>query len=455
MFKKRGKTAANVATLVLLIGLFIIFYVLLIPEESRKELLGEDFTKGNVPLPGYGVTPSGKVLLTSSPGKVYALEKGQQVIPLTAARLYVRAEDDKIDLADKVSLSKGLFSEDIKTLYFKLDNPQSIDNLNLFFFIQEPLNLYIEFNGNRIFEGNLESADLPVKLPVKFARKDNTLKIGLTGTYILTKTVQLSSLAVKKSFVVENRFTSRNFVLSASDRAGLRAAHLEYFINCMSINPLNQGEASVSLNGRVLFSDNVVCDTGPRVLTLDLNDIKSGTNALSFEISKGDYSFESMAVVLDISEKFYPQYSFDISDDDYDSVSGKCDSSDYDSCSYACGKDCTAGCRAYSNYKRCYDQCFDSCESECFGSYCTGAKKLILQLEFPNSKDRKIASITVNRDVINLDTTKDVFFRDISSSVNRGANYIKIIPKNDFEVKTLIVSIEPSLDGKSSSPSRY
>ena len=66
-----------------------------------------------------------------------------------------------------------------------------------------------------------------------------------------------------------------------------------------------------------------------------------------------------------------------------------------------------------------------------------------MQLEFPNARDRKIASITINRDLLNMDTTSDVFFRDISISANRGANYIKIVPKNDFEISTLVVSIEP------------
>lgn len=444
MLKKRGNDAAtNVATLIFLIALFIIFYVLLIPEESRNELLGENFTKGNVPLPGHGVTEAGKVLLTTSPGKVYALEKGQQFIPLTSARLYVKEEDESVDIASKVLVSKGLFSDDSKTLYFKLDNPSSISALNLFFFVSEPTNLYVEFNGNRVFDGKIESADLPIKLPVKLARQDNTLKIGLTGTYFLTKTVELNSLSVKKSFTTENRVAKRNFVLSASERQGLKAAHLNYFINCMFIDPKSNGEVMISLNGRTIFSDFVVCDAGPQVLTLGLDDIKSGNNVITFEISKGDYSFESMELVLDLSETLYPEYNFDMSTDDYDSVKGNCNRVDYDSCSYDCGSSCRDNCGGYTNSQACYNDCFDACETQCFNSYCGGAKKLIMELDFPNRRDRKIASITVNRDVINMDTTSDVFFVDISPSANRGANYIKIVPKNDFEISTLTVSLEP------------
>jgi small nuclear ribonucleoprotein (snRNP)-like protein len=444
MIKKRGSSkATNIATLVFLIGLFIIFYVLLIPEESRRELLGEDFTKGNVPAPGYGVTPSGKVLLTSSPGKVYSLEKGLQVIPMAAARLYVRSEDDTIDIADKVLVSKGLFSEDAKTLYFKIDNPSSVSNLNLFFFVPEPSKIYVELNGNRVFDGQIQSADLPINLPLRVVRKDNTLKIGLSGTYVLTKSVELTSVSIKEAFTVENRVANRNFVLSTSERSGLKGAHLNYFVSCRTISPSNQGELTISLNGNMLFSDYVVCDAGPQVATLDTNDIKSGTNVLSFEISKGDYSIENMEVVLDVSDKYYPQYSFDLSDDDYNSAAGRCDSSDYDGCSYNCGRDCRDSCGSYTNYDNCYASCFDDCENDCFNAYCSGARKLILQLEFPNNKDRKIASITVNKEVINIDTSSDVFFSDISSAANRGANYIKIVAKNDFEIKTLTVSLEP------------
>ncbi|MFH1332296.1 MAG: hypothetical protein ABIH63_03350 [archaeon] len=443
MFKKRGKTATPVATLIFLIALFIIFYVLLIPEETRKELLGEEFTKGNVPPPGKGVSDSGKVLLTASPGKVYALERGLYVLPLTAARLYVKGQDQAIDLADRITISKGLFTEDPETLYFRIDDTSSVTALNLFFFVAEPVSIYVELNGNRVFEGKVESADIPINMPVKFLRKDNTLKIGLTGTYVLTKSVQLTSLSLKKAYTAENRVAKRNFVLSASERSGLKAAHLNYFINCFTIDPKNQGEVSISLNGRVLFSDFVVCDAGPQVVRLDLNDIRSGTNIITFEISKGDYSFESMELVFEITEKFYPQYSFDISDDDYEDLKGLCDSRDYDDCAYECNFDCRDTCRGYSNYNSCYNDCFDACENDCFDYYCSGGKKLIMQLEFPNARDRKIASITINRDLLNMDTTSDVFFRDISISANRGANYIKIVPKNDFEISTLVVSIEP------------
>ncbi len=443
MFKKRGKSATNIATLVFLIALFIIFYVLLVPEETRKELLGEDFTNGKVPPPGKGISGTGKVLLTVSPGKVYALEKGNYVLPLTSARLYVRSEDQTVDLADRISIAKGLFSEDPQTLYFRIDDTSSVKVLNLFFFVAEPVSLYVELNGNRIFEGKVESADIPINLPVKLLRKDNTLNIGLTGTYVLTKSVDLTSLSVKKSYTVENRAANRNFVLSSSERSGLRSAHLNYFINCMTVDPKNQGQATISLNGRVLFSDWIVCDAGPQLVTLDLNDIKVGTNYLSFEVSKGDYSFESMDLVFEITDKFYPSYSFDISDDDYEAIKGDCDSTDYDDCAYECNIDCRTTCKSYSNYNRCDTDCFDRCESDCFDYYCSGGKKLIVQLEFPNSKDRKIASITVNRDLINMDTISDVFFRDISISANRGANYIKIVPKNDFEISTLIVSLEP------------
>ena len=444
MLKKRGASkATNIATLIFLIGLFIIFYVLLVPEETRKELLGEDFTKGTVPQPGHGISSAGKVLLTASPGKVYALEKGVQSIPLTTARLYVRSEDESIDIADRVSLTKGLFSDDPQVLYFKVADPTAVKDLKLYFFVSESVSMYIELNGNRIFEGSIESSDIPITLPNRLVRKDNTLKMGLTGTYFLTKNVQLTSVSVTKSYTVENRAAKRNFVLSSSERAGLKAAHLNYFINCFTIDSNNQGEFTLSLNGRTLFSDMIACEAGPQVLTLDLNDIKSGTNYLNFEISKGDYSFESMEVVLEISEKYFPQFNFDMSTEDYDSVKGKCDSSDYDDCDYGCGRDCTSSCSGYSNYKSCYSNCYDSCESECFDLYCSGGKELILEIQFPNARDRKIASITVNRDVINIDTTSDVFFQDISPSANRGANYIKIVPKNDFEVKTLIVSIEP------------
>ncbi len=445
MLKKRaGATpATNIATLVFLIALFITFYVLLVPEETRKSLLGEDFTKGKVPVPGHGITSAGKVLLTTSPGKVYAIEKGTQSIPLTAARLYVKDQSETIDLADKISISKGVFSDKPKELYFKLSDYSSVKSLNLFFFVSKPLNIYVEINGNRIYEGKITTSDIPINIPAKLVRKDNTLKIGLSGTYVMTESIDLTSLYIKKVSTVENRVAKRNFVLSDSEKRGLKSAYLDYFINCMFIDPNNNGEVSVSLNGRVIFSDYVVCDAGLQEIKLDVADIRSGTNVLTFEISKGDYYFESMELLLDISDKYFPQYTFEMSSDDYDDIRSVCDAREYDGCAYDCNIDCRDYCRSYSNYNSCYRDCFDDCNQVCFDNYCGGGKRLIMELQFPNNRDRKIASITVNRDLISLDTTSDVFFVDISPSANRGANYIKIIPKNDFEISTLIVSLEP------------
>lgn len=453
MIKRRG-AAANIATLVFLIALFILFYVLLIPEDARKELLGDDFTKGTKP--SYGaITDQGKSLLSASPGNVYALQKGSFSLPLTNAKLYVKDEEVVINLADSLTISKGLFSDSPRTLFFKIDNPAVAKKLNLFMFINEPSNIYIDLNGNRIFEGPVESANIPVTLPLRFVRQDNTLKIGLAGSYMLTKSLRLNSLLVKETFVNENRVATRSFAVSESELPSLRSAYLDYFVNCLSVSSRNQGELTLSFNNKILFSDVIDCDAAPRTIKLDTSSIKAGTNFVSFEISKGEYNLESMSLVLDVAEKFYPQYNFEVSDDDYKDIKSDCSSNDYDSCLGDCGLTCKSGCSGYNNYNNCYNSCFSDCEDECSVSYCSTGKDVILQLEFPNSRNRKIASITVNEDVISMDTVQDVFFRDISSSINRGANHIKIIPKNDFEVKALTVSIEPSLDKTSSSSSRY
>lgn len=442
MLKKRGDEGArNVGTLVLLIGLFIIFFVLLVSEDTRKQLLGDDYATSKVPVPGHGISAQGKVLFTTSPGNVYSLEKGEYNLPLTSAHLYVKQQDETLSLSDKVLVSKGLFAESPKTLYFNLDNPSAVTSLSLFFFVAEPSKVYIDFNGNRVFEGNLESSDIPIKLPVKLARKDNTLKVGLTGTYVLTKSVQLTSVSVKKSFTLENRAATRSFALSPSDKAGLQNAYIDYFLNCMSIDSRNQGEVTISLNSRVLFSDLVVCDAGAQTIVLDPDDLKAGSNYLSLEVSRGDYVFEDMGIAFSMSDKFYPQYNFEMDDNSYSSL--KCNSFDYDGCAFGCGRDCKNSCYSYSNTRDCYDACFDECEDDCFNLYCDSSKKVVLELQFPNNRERKVASVTVNDETINMDTVQDVFFRDISSAVNRGANYIKIIPKNDFEVSKLVVSLEP------------
>ena len=58
----------------------------------------------------------------------------------------------------------------------------------------------------------------------------------------------------------------------------------------------------------------------------------------------------------------------------------------------------------------------------------------------PNEDDeRSSATILINSNSIILDTERNIFSKDISAFIKEDENFIKIIPRNEFEVISLEV----------------
>lgn len=435
MKHRKGKSdGAQVASFLVIIGLFIMAYMLLISDEERKEIL--ELESDNDRDFDYDSKEGAVYLLSTSPGAVSPYEKDEFEIELNDIQLYSRTDSETINLIDSVKISRSLLSERPKILYFKLDSLSDLQNLNLFFFIKEGSGkIYIDFNGHSIFEGEIDSRDIPIDLPVNYAEENNELKIGVVNSGIFGNSYSLSSVYVKKVFDRERKKTTRLFKLSSAEKAGLKdKSQLEYYINCLTLGGL-QGVLTINLNGRTLSKENIICGSGVKTQRISENSLKEGTNVLTFEIDRGDYSIEGLKVSIETSEKDYPQYDFEISEDDYENIK-ECDDNE---CMDDCKEDCRDDCDDADDYTDCRDACYEYCEDDC-DVRCD--KHLILEFKFENDEDDKKATITVNKKQFSINTQKSSYSRDISEYINRGSNYIKIIPKIGFEIESLYVYIE-------------
>ena len=333
-YRKGKSDGAQVASFLVIIALFIIAYMLLISDEEREKILdldGKDkddfdYEKEDV-----------LYLLSTSPGAVSPYEKDEFEIELNDMELFSRLEYDTISLADNVKVSKSLLSEKSKTLYFSLDSLSDLRNLNLFFFVKEGSGrLYIEFNGHNIFEGEIDSRDIPIDLPTNYAKESNELKIGVVDSGLFGNSYSLSSFYVKKIFDKERKKATRLFKLSSAEKAGLKdKSQLEYYINCLDLSGI-QGVLTITLNDRTISKENVICGAGIKTRSISEHSLKTGTNVLGFEIDRGDYSIEGIKINIETSEKRYPKYSFEVSDEQYEDIK-ECDD---DECMKDCKKDC-------------------------------------------------------------------------------------------------------------------
>ena len=432
---RKGKSdGTQVASFLVIIALFIVAYMLLIPDDEREELLDLDSGNGNGDTDG--TKEDAIYLLSESPGSVSPYEKEDFEIDLNDIALYSRLDSETDNLIGSVKVSKSLFGGKSKTLYFKIDSLSDLNNINLFFFVKEGSGgLYIKFNGHSIFEGAVDSGDIPIDLPVSYAKEDNEVEIGVVSSGLFGNSYSLSSVYVKRIYDRERTKSTRTFKLSSSEKAGLKdKSQLEYYVNCLDLYGI-QGVLHIKLNDRTLSKENVICGSGIRTKSISESSLKSGTNVLTFEIDRGDYSIEGLKISIKTSEKDYPDFNFELSDDYYEDVT-ECDD---DVCLEDCKEECRNDCDDYDDYVDCRDDCYGDCESEC-GVSCN--KHIILEFKFENDEDRKEAIITVNQKQFSLDTRKDSYSRDISEYINRGSNYIKIIPKVGFDIHSLYVYIE-------------
>lgn len=395
MKSKKGQDGVAVATLIMLIALFIIGYVILLPPEEREELLEQDHDGGsttvdNTTEPTYRGT---RTLLSEIPGDLFPYERGTRIKSIEPVTLFSRTDSELINLATSVKVSSSLFQESPRTFSFKIDDLDSLQKLSLFFFVREgdgPLK--VEVNNALIFDGKVTSSDSPISIPIDLLDNSNTIRLSVGGS-LFGNSYELTNIYLKQEFAVENKLAQRTFVLSDNEKKGLDSATLYYTLNCETLR--DQGVLTIFVNDKHAYNGYIICDVGSRSLDIDDRKLVRGENELMFRISEGDYTIQDIEVALDLKEWEYPKYTFNLDDTVFDEV---------------------------------------FCEEG-------ACKDVFLGMLFADDV-RKKAAITINEFGVNLDTYDFEYYIDITRFLRYGYNAIKIIPYTEFEVDHLSVFVE-------------
>jgi len=390
MIGKRGQrktmpSATQVTILVLLIGLAMLVYIILLPPEERATLLNETDTDFD----SVTSTTYEKVLLSESPGEVYPRTESTIRHGLNDIELFSREEREVEPVADSLRVSKNWFSDKSKQVLFNIDDLDKIEEVSLFFSIRDYKGrMLLRLNGALIYDGVVNVANIPITLPKPYLRENNLLTISSQKSFF-TSFYDLIDVKLIKTMRSEHKETHRSFVISPAEDEAMLSARFDYFINCIRDEG---GFMKIVLNGQVLFTDIVVCDVNQPPIDIDPRRLRLGTNILDFSIDSGAYQIEDPVVEVKLSKKIYPEFRFSVDDDDFDEVQD-------------------------------------------------GGMEVVLDLIFEDATDRKRAAITVNEYEFNMDTKSEDYSKDISSYVNRGANYIKFVPATTFEIKNLKVGL--------------
>ena len=388
MMRKRGQAAYEVSILIVIIALLLLVYIILLPPAEREALLQE----GDGTPVTTGAEPSAaKVLLSESPGKVYSYTTNKQTINIEPVRVFSRTEAESSSLVKSLTVSRNLLKNNFKEVLFDIRDLDKLDSAKLLLLIRESNGpLSITLNDNLVYDGELDSSQLPIELPKGYLKQSGNvlrLETASTGWRIFSSNYYLlQDLTFVKSLNVQNSRAARSFLLDTEEQK-MRSARLLYFLNC---NDNKNGQLTISLNNRQVFRDLVFCqyqDEREVPLSKDLFSL-SGSNTLTFEIDSGDFSIDQIKLSAELARSTYPTYNFEVDSGLWDRIND-------------------------------------------------GDSKITLKLGL--GEGRKKAKFLVQGESFSIDTSGSAYEKDITSLVENGANSIKIVPENNFEITSLKV----------------
>ena len=392
MFKgKRGAVVESetihVTGLIILIAILIVIYMFLIPPEARKDILdGGEIDEDS------GTTDresGGKNYVLESPGVLFSETEETDQIKFPSVNLFSKNVQKVTTLASSVFVSRSLLNDEFRDLSFKLDNSENINKLRLFFnIIDSKGDLLIYLNGKLVFKGKPSTQTMPLEIPTSNLDAENTLRIAAsspTWRFLSVNKFELKDLRLIREEISENKKELRSFSI---DKDKIKTVELNYFINCLRDTD-NQGLLKIFLNDFNVHLGQVICDAEEQVIDVPEEYFEDGQNMMTFEKDFGDFIIEQIALEIELEGQKAPTYFFDVDEEDLD-------------------------------------------------------EEFSITLDLvPNEDDeRSSATILINSERITLDTERNIFSKDISAFIEEGENFVKIIPRNEFEIISLEVFSE-------------
>ncbi|MEK6856563.1 MAG: hypothetical protein AABX49_00960 [Nanoarchaeota archaeon] len=378
-----GTSAGNVAALIALIALFMIVYLLLLPEADRNELLGiseEDVARD--------VAGVGNVLLSEFIGKVDPSEKAKRKVhEIANVNLFTKEESGLITLSENIKISRGFFGSKDQDIFFKMDNPGDVLKAELYLVVDSGSgDLIIEINGNEFYRNEVKQGQIRIDIPLGYLASENSLRLSVAG--FGSKLYSLREIKLRKEEEVKNRVARRTFSVEASEKAGMKSAIMRYSVFCST----EESQAlRILLNDNIIYGDVPFCNLKEDTIELGAELFRAGVNSLDFE-TEGDYLIEGATIKTFSGDEELPEYFFTLNADDFRRVR-------------------------------------------------RGLNDVVASFEFSLKDDRKNFVLEINGEEINVDTTDDTEFIVISDLVEEE-NLIRIDGKNNFEILEFKVVLE-------------
>jgi len=382
------KAQVNAAVLVAIIAGLIIVYILFLPTEERRELLGENETKSSS-----GKEKGVGVLLLEHPGRLDNIRKiDDRLIP--NVYLIEATNAKEIDRVNPFSVRNGLFDKKNRIVKFRLEDLENTDNVLLSFALTKREGiLTIKLNDEVVYDYAPKQANVVVKLEKALLEKENSIEFSVSSVgaqFWKTNQYDIENIIIVGDITDASRQESRNvFELTNSEFLNLESATLRFVPYCSSVR--NVGTLAVYANNRNIYSAVPICDDPVKPIPI-LGALNAGENNIVFKTTKGSYSIEQIKIDLSLKETKTIAYYFELSDEQYD----------------------------------------DIVDDE---------KSINVTIKFVDDEKNKRADLNINRHFITLDQDEPVYSKDINNLVERGNNYIEIRPKTALDIVDLKVAL--------------
>lgn len=382
----QGTSAANVATLISLIALFLLVYILLLPEADRDRILGTEQTGKEQA--EKEITGVGDVLLSEFIGNIKPGEKAKKMMhEIANVNLFTKEESGLIALSENIKVSKGFFGSRDQNIFFRVDNPGDVLKAELYLVVDSGSgDLVVEINGNEFYRNEVVQGQVRLDIPLGYLASANNLRLSVSG--FGPKLYSLREVKLRKEEEIKNRVARRTFSVDAGEKSGMKSAIMRYNVFC----DRDEKEAlRILLNDNLIYSDVPFCNLREDAVELGPDLFKSGVNNLDFE-TEGDYLIEGISVKTFSGDEELPEYFFALNAEDFRRVR-------------------------------------------------RGLNDVVASFEFSLKDDRKNFVIDINGEEINVDTTKDTELIVLSEFIEEE-NLIKIDAKNSFDILEFKVVLE-------------
>jgi hypothetical protein len=356
-FLNRGQavgenSASSAAFLILIIAILIVVYILFLPAADRDALLSTGTVPGNPPstIGGYSHL-IGAVPLNVNVGQVEYIASANVELLLNSFRVFTQTDASLIEVVNSFFIKNSAFQKRTKEVSFFVDKSNTQQLLLSFNVHRSSGNIIIHFNGEEIFNGELNpGSPVPIQLPQRLVKNENILHFSAsTPGFAFWRVNQYDIRNLRITADVTDRTNTANtqkIFIAGSDHEHINTAVLSFFPDC-SIQ--NVETLYIKVNNQELFRGIPDCGLVNHI-SLGKPYLLEGENTFTFQTDKGSYIIDQPKVVLNLKEPEFPTYYFNLHEDLFMKTTGT---------EAFCGKIdgvCPSGCESYEDMDCCFEE---------------------------------------------------------------------------------------------------